>query len=118
MSARAFDAAVVAAAKGLVARGVQPGDRVGIMSRTRYEWTLLDFAIWAAGAVPIPLYETSSAEQVHWILTDSGVSLLFVETAEHAGGRRRACARRRPRCGTCSSSTTAPSTRWPPRAPA
>ncbi|GAA2722777.1 AMP-dependent synthetase/ligase [Cellulomonas aerilata] len=84
MTAREFDAAVVAAAKGLVARGVQPGDRVGIMSRTRYEWTLLDWAIWAAGAVPIPLYETSSAEQVHWILTDSAVSLLVVETAAHA----------------------------------
>ena len=84
MSAREFDTAVVAAAKGLVARGVQPGDRVGIMSRTRYEWTLLDWAIWAAGAVPIPLYETSSAEQVHWILTDSAVSLLFVETEAHA----------------------------------
>jgi long-chain acyl-CoA synthetase len=67
-----------------VARGVEPGDRVGIMSRTRYEWTLLDWAVWAAGAVPIPLYETSSAEQVHWILTDSAVSLLVVETAEHA----------------------------------
>lgn len=84
MSAREFDAAVVATAKGLVARGVAPGDRVGIMSRTRYEWTLLDWAIWAAGAIPIPLYETSSAEQVHWILTDSGVSVLVVETAEHA----------------------------------
>jgi long-chain acyl-CoA synthetase len=84
MTAREFDAAVVATAKGLVANGVQPGDRVGIMSRTRYEWTLLDWAIWASGAVPIPLYETSSAEQVHWILTDSAVSLLVVETAEHA----------------------------------
>src|SRR3712207_6847653 len=60
---RSFDEAVVAVAKGLVVRGVAPGDRVGIMSRTRYEWTLLDWAIWAAGAVPIPLYETSSAEQ-------------------------------------------------------
>src|SRR3712207_4813395 len=81
---RSFDEAVVAVAKGLVDRGVAPGDRVGIMSRTRYEWTLLDWAIWAAGAVPIPLYETSSAEQVHWILTDSAVSVLVVETAEHA----------------------------------
>src|SRR5215210_4892416 len=84
MSTRQFDAAVVAVAQGLVARGVAPGDRVGIMSRTRYEWTLLDWAIWAAGAVPIPLYETSSAEQVHWILTDSAVSVLVVETAQHA----------------------------------
>ena len=70
---------------GLVGRGVVPGDRVGIMSRTRYEWSLLDWAIWAAGAVPVPLYETSSAEQVAWILTDAHVTLLAVETAAHAG---------------------------------
>ena len=84
LTAREFDAEVVAVAKGLVARGVQPGDRVGIMSRTRYEWSLLDWAIWAAGAVPVPLYETSSAEQVLWILTDADVSLLVVESAAHA----------------------------------
>lgn len=81
ISAREFDAEVVAVAKGLVARGINPGDHVGIMSRTRYEWTLLDFAVWAAGAVPVPLYETSSAEQVTWILTDSDVRLVVVETA-------------------------------------
>jgi long-chain acyl-CoA synthetase len=79
-----FDARVVAVAKGLVAKGVQPGDPVAIMSRTRYEWTLLDFAIWAAGAVPVPVYETSSAEQVQWILTDAAVTLLFAESPEHA----------------------------------
>ncbi|ADG74965.1 AMP-dependent synthetase and ligase [Cellulomonas flavigena DSM 20109] len=84
MTAREYDAAIVAAARGLVARGVQPGDRVGIMSRTRYEWSLLDWATWAVGAVPVPLYETSSAEQVAWILTDADVSVLFVETAAHA----------------------------------
>ena len=84
ISAREFDAEVVAVAKGLVARGIAVGDHVGIMSRTRYEWTLLDFAVWAAGAVPVPLYETSSAEQVQWILTDADVRLLVVETAEHA----------------------------------
>ena len=84
LTAREFDAEVVAVAKGLVARGVEPGDRVGIMSRTRYEWSLLDWAIWAAGAVPVPLYETSSAEQVLWILTDADVSLLVVESAAHA----------------------------------
>ena len=84
LSARAFDAEVVAVAKGLVAHGIQPGDHVGIMSRTRYEWTLLDFAAWAAGAVPVPLYETSSAEQVQWILTDSAARLLVVETRHHA----------------------------------
>ena len=54
------------------------------MSRTRYEWSLLDWAIWRAGAVTVPVYETSSAEQVHWILSDSTVSLLVVETAAHA----------------------------------
>ncbi|MFJ2300425.1 AMP-dependent synthetase/ligase [Oerskovia paurometabola] len=84
VSARAFDDDVVEVARGLVARGVQAGDRVAIMSRTRYEWTLLDFAVWAAGGVPIPVYETSSADQVEWILSDSGVSVALVETAAHA----------------------------------
>ena len=80
ITANEFEARVVAVAKGLVAKGVEPGTSVGIMSRTRYEWTLLDFAIWAAGAVPVPLYETSSAEQVEWIVTDADVRLLVVET--------------------------------------
>ena len=84
VSVRAFDAEVRAVAKGLVARGVAPGDRVAIMSHTRYEWTLLDFAVWAAGAVGVPVYETSSAEQVQWILADSGARLVVVETAAHA----------------------------------
>src|SRR4051795_11136254 len=84
LTARQLDAEVVSVAKGLVARGVQPGDRVGIMSRTRYEWTLLDWAVWAVGAIPVPVYETSSAEQVHWILSDSDVSLVIVESEGHA----------------------------------
>ncbi|MFI2752809.1 AMP-dependent synthetase/ligase [Cellulomonas sp. P22] len=84
LTAAAFAAEVTAAAKGLVARGVEPGDRVAIMSRTRYEWTLADFAIWAAGAVGVPVYETSSVEQVRWILSDAGVRLAIVETAAHA----------------------------------
>jgi len=84
ITARELDAEIVAVAKGLVAHGVEPGDRVGIMARTRYEWSLLDWAIWAVGAVPVPIYETSSAEQVSWILTDAAVSLLVVETAAHA----------------------------------
>jgi len=83
LTAREYDTQIVAVARGLVAKGVQPGDRVGIMSRTRYEWSLLDWATWAVGAVPVPLYETSSPEQVAWILTDADVNLLVVETAEH-----------------------------------
>jgi len=87
LTAREFDAEVVAVAKGLVARGVQAGDRVGIMSRTRYEWSLLDWAVWAAGAVPVPLYETSSAEQVLWILTDADVSHPMDLSDPAAGGK-------------------------------
>ena len=83
-TARAFEDHVIAVAKGLVALGIAPGQSVGIMSRTRYEWTLLDWAIWAAGAVPVPLYETSSPNQVQWILTDADVRLLIVETQELA----------------------------------
>lgn len=75
---------VTAVARGLVAAGVQPGDRVGLMSRTRYEWTLFDYAIWAAGAITVPIYETSSAEQAAWILSDSGAVAILVETSAHA----------------------------------
>src|SRR2546423_221031 len=74
---------VSALARGLIAAGIQPGDRVGLMSKTRYEWTLVDFAIWAAGAITVPIYETSSAEQVQWILADSGALAVVVETAAH-----------------------------------
>lgn len=84
VSARQFEDEVLAVARGLVARGVEAGDCVAIMSRTRYEWTLLDFAIWAAGAVAVPVYETSSAEQVQWILSDADVRLVVVETRAHA----------------------------------
>ncbi|OIJ98112.1 long-chain fatty acid--CoA ligase [Streptomyces sp. MUSC 14] len=84
VTARQFLAEVHTAAKGLIAAGVQPGDRVGLMSRTRYEWTLLDFAIWSAGAVTVPVYETSSPEQVQWILSDSGATACVVEQAGHA----------------------------------
>lgn len=83
VSAAAFRADVVALAKGLAAKGVQPGDRVAIMAATRYEWTLLDFAIWYSGAVTVPVYETSSPSQVAWILEDAGVSVVFAERSEH-----------------------------------
>ncbi len=72
VTSSAFLGEVTRLAKGLVAAGVQPGDRVGLMSKTRYEWTLTDFAIWFAGGVTVPVYETSSAELVWWILSDSG----------------------------------------------
>ena len=71
------------AALGLIAEGVQPGDRVSIFSATRYEWAILDFAILAVGAVTVPIYETSSAEQVRWVLQDSGAVLTFPETDAH-----------------------------------
>ena len=70
-------------AKGLIASDVQPGDRVAIMARTRYEWSLADFAIWFAGAVSVPIYETSSPAQVAWILGDSGAVGVFVEADRH-----------------------------------
>ncbi|MFB7196595.1 AMP-dependent synthetase/ligase [Streptomyces sp. NPDC056240] len=83
VTATTFLAEVRSAAKGLIASGVRPGDRVGLMSRTRYEWTLLDFAIWSTGAITVPVYETSSAEQIQWILGDSGAVACVVESAGH-----------------------------------
>ncbi|WP_328912942.1 MULTISPECIES: AMP-dependent synthetase/ligase [unclassified Streptomyces] len=83
VTAARFLAEVRAAARGLIASGVQPGDRVALMSRTRYEWTLLDFAVWSAGAVTVPVYETSSASQVEWILGDSGAVAVVVESGAH-----------------------------------
>src|SRR4030095_11105066 len=84
VSCAQFRDEVLALAQGLVAAGISPGDRVAMMSKTRYEWTLLDYAIWAAGAVTVPIYETSSAEQVQWILGDSGAVACVIETAAHA----------------------------------
>lgn len=78
-----FLADVTLLAKGLIAAGVAAGDRVGIMARTRYEWSLVDVAIWFAGAVSVPIYETSSPSQVAWILGDSGTVAVFVESAAH-----------------------------------
>ncbi len=83
VTAAEFLTEVRAAAKGLIAAGIEPGDRVALMSRTRYEWTLLDFAIWSAGAVTVPVYETSSQEQIAWILGDSGAVACVVETDAH-----------------------------------
>lgn len=77
-----FLADVQALAKGLIAGGVAPGDPVAVLSHSSFEWTLVDFAIWMAGGVTVPIYETSSASQIEWILVDSGARRIFVE---HAG---------------------------------
>jgi long-chain acyl-CoA synthetase len=81
--AEEFLSQVIAVAKGLIASGIQPGQAVAIMSKTRYEWTLIDFAIWFAGAISVPIYESSSPTQIHWILSDSDSVAVFLETAEH-----------------------------------
>jgi long-chain acyl-CoA synthetase len=78
-----FAAQVRAVAKGLIASGVKQGDRVALMSSTRYEWPLLDYAIWSAGAVTVPVYETSSSDQVRWILENSGAAAMIAETVAH-----------------------------------
>ncbi|MFG7943119.1 AMP-dependent synthetase/ligase [Streptomyces cacaoi] len=84
VTAAVFRDEVVALAKGLLAQGVRFGDRVALMSRTRYEWTLFDFALWAIGAQSVPVYPTSSAEQVAWMLQDAEVTAAMVEHEDHA----------------------------------
>ncbi|MGJ9404034.1 AMP-dependent synthetase/ligase [Arthrobacter sp. KK5.5] len=88
--AKDFAADASAIAKGLIAEGVEPGGRIGIMSRTRYEWALVDFAIWFAGCVSVPVYETSSPTQVAWILGDSGATGVVVEAGHHENVVRQA----------------------------
>ena len=78
-----FLAQVVALAKGFIASGIEPGDKVGFMCKTRYEWTLVDFALWFSGAIMVPIYETSSPTQLQWNLTDSGATSIIVESAGH-----------------------------------
>ncbi|WP_018785798.1 long-chain fatty acid--CoA ligase [Micromonospora sp. CNB394] len=99
VSCVAFRDDVHALARGFIAAGVQHGDRVALISRTRYEWTLVDYALWAIGAVTVPIYDTASTDQIEWILTDSGAVGCVVETAGHAatvtGLRERAPALRR-----------------------
>jgi long-chain acyl-CoA synthetase len=83
VTAAAFLDQVRAVAKGLVAAGIEVGDRVALISKTRYEWTLVDYAIWFAGAVTVPVYETSAAEQIEWILGDSGARAVIAEGPSH-----------------------------------
>jgi len=83
VSTQEFYEEVVALAKGLIAAGITPGQAIGILSRTRYEWVLIDFAIWFAGAVSVPIYESSAPAQIEWILSDSDSVALFIENDEH-----------------------------------
>ena len=83
VTAAQFRDEVTSAAKGLVARGVGPGDRVGLYSCTRYEWTVLDYAIWFAGAVTVPIYESSSPEQARWILSDAACTYALIESVDN-----------------------------------
>ncbi|MEY3561735.1 MAG: hypothetical protein RL068_887 [Actinomycetota bacterium] len=83
VTAEDFLAEVKTLAKGLIASGIKPGQAIAIMSKTRYEWTMIDFAIWFAGAISVPIYESSSANQIEWILSDSDAVALFIENDEH-----------------------------------
>lgn len=83
ISAKEFRAQVVSLAKGLISAGIKPGDKIAFMCKTSYEWSLVDFAIFYAGAVMVPIYETSSPLQIHWVLEDSGARALMVEADEH-----------------------------------
>ena len=83
VTARQFASEVRAVAKGLMASGIELGDRVAVLAATRYEWVLLDYAIWTAGGATVAIYETSSADQAQWILEDSGTKLLIVENSGH-----------------------------------
>jgi long-chain acyl-CoA synthetase len=84
-SNRQFADEILGVAKGLIAKGIQPGDKVCIYSATRIEWTVFDMAIWTAGAVAVPIYETSSAEQVEWIVSDSEAKAIVIESADLKG---------------------------------
>ncbi|MGQ0480824.1 MAG: AMP-dependent synthetase/ligase [Pseudonocardia sp.] len=83
VTAREFADQVTAVARGLIAAEIAPGDRVAVLSRTRYEWTVIDYAVTAVGATTVPIYQTSSAEQISWILSDSGAAAVACESDEH-----------------------------------
>ena len=85
LSSAQFLEEVRAVAKGFIASGIKPGDRIAIMSRTRFDWTITDYAIWYAGCVTVPIYETSSAEQMQWIISDSSAVAVIVENEAKIG---------------------------------
>ncbi|GAA3648794.1 AMP-dependent synthetase/ligase [Microbacterium marinilacus] len=84
VTAAEFERQVIALAKGFVVAGVQPGEKIGFLAKTTYQWTLIDFALFYAGAIMVPVYETSSPAQIQWILSDSGAVGLITESAAHA----------------------------------
>ncbi|MEV8240937.1 AMP-dependent synthetase/ligase [Microbacterium testaceum] len=84
ITASEFERQVIALAKGFVAAGIQPGEKVAFIARTTYDWTLVDFALFYAGAIMVPVYETSSPSQISWIVSDSGAIAVVVESPEHA----------------------------------
>jgi long-chain acyl-CoA synthetase len=83
ISTAEFHRQVIALSKGLVAAGIEPGDKIGLMAKTSYQWTLIDFATWFAGAILVPIYETSAPSQVQWNMSDSGAVAVILETADH-----------------------------------
>jgi long-chain acyl-CoA synthetase len=117
VTTREFYDQVIALAKGLVAAGIQPGDKIGLMCKTRYEWTLIDFATWFAGAVLVPIYETSSPRRSMEPQSTPGAIAVILETPDHFARFDEVhpdC----PRSATCGRSTSATSTSSPRRAPA
>jgi Long-chain acyl-CoA synthetases (AMP-forming) len=111
VSVAEFHRQVVALAKGLIAAGIKPGDKIGFMCKTRYEWTLIDFATWFAGAVLVPIYETSAPAQIQYNLDDSGATALIVETADHFA-KFDEVRSELPQVTTSGSSVSATSTSW------
>lgn len=83
VTAKTFYDEVIALAKGFVAAGIEPGDKIGLMAKTSYQWTLIDFATWFAGAALVPIYDTSAPAQIRWNLTDSGATAAIFHTSEH-----------------------------------
>jgi long-chain acyl-CoA synthetase len=83
VAAEEFLRQVIALAKGFTAAGIEPGDKIGLMCKTSYQWTLIDFATWFTGAVLVPIYETSSPSQVQWNMEDSGAVAVILESADH-----------------------------------
>lgn len=112
VTAARFAEEVLAVAKGLIATGLAAGDRLAVMARTVYEWTVLDFAAWAAGLVTVPIYPTSSVFQARWILQNSGAVALVTETAEQASSLGPELEAGCPTCGTCGSSSGAMWSGW------